>query len=230
MTDPHASRDLKPIGLTVYDLPPPASSALDASARTRRGRWSLILLVLVCAAPVVLSYFTYYVIRPSGRMHHGELIEPQRELPAWDVLDLQGRAIPLPSLKGQWLLVAVGSGACNETCERVLFVQRQLHKLLNKDSERVDRVWLVTDQQVPSQTLLQSIEGAAVLKVAPDLLAQWLFPASGQALEDHLYLVDPLGHWMMRFPQAKDAQVVAGMKRDFERLMRASSSWDKPGR
>jgi hypothetical protein len=35
---------------------------------------------------------------------------------------------------------------------------------------------------------------------------------------------------MMRFPYPQDAKVVAGMKRDLERLMRASSSWDKPGR
>lgn len=230
MTDPSASRDLKPVGLTVYDLPNPETSMPDSAARTRRGRWSLIFLVLVCAAPVLLSYFTYYVIRPAGRMHHGELIEPQRALPAWPGSDLQGKALPLDQLKGQWLLVAVGSGRCAEACERVLFVQRQLHKLLNKDSERVDRVWLITDQAPPAPSLLQSIEGATVLRVPADSLAQWLTPASGQALDAHLYLVDPMGHWMMRFPYPQDAKVVAGMKRDLERLMRASSSWDKPGR
>jgi hypothetical protein len=230
MTDPSASRDLKPVGLTVYDLPSPETSTPDSTARTRRGRWSLILLVLVCAAPVLLSYFTYYVIRPAGRMHHGELIEPQRPLPVGSGTDLEGQAIPLGQLKGQWLLVAVGSGACAEKCERVLFVQRQLHKMLNKDSDRLDRVWLLTDTTPPAASLLQSIEGATVLKVPADSLAQWLSPASGQALEDHLYLVDPMGHWMMRFPYPQDAKVVAGMKRDLERLMRAASSWDKPGR
>ena len=230
MTDPSASRDLKPVGLTVYDLPNPETSTPDSTARTKRGRWSLILLVLVCAAPVLLSYFTYYVIRPAGRMHHGELIEPQRALPAWPGTDLQGQALALDQLKGQWLLVAVGSGACAEKCERVLFVQRQLQKMLNKDSDRLERVWLLTDPTPPAPALLQSIEGATVLKVPADSLAQWLAPASGQALEDHLYLVDPMGHWMMRFTYPQDAKLVAGMKRDLERLMRASSSWDKPGR
>jgi hypothetical protein len=230
MTDPSASHDLKPVGLTVYDLPKPETSMPDGAARTRRGRWSLILLVLVCAAPVLLSYFTYYVIRPAGRMHHGELIEPQRALPAWPGTDLQGQALALDQLKGQWLLVAVGSGACAEKCERVLFVQRQLQKMLNKDSDRLERVWLLTDPTPPAPALLQSIEGATVLKVPADSLAQWLAPASGQALEEHLYLVDPMGHWMMRFPYPQDAKLVAGMKRDLERLMRASSSWDKPGR
>ena len=92
----------------------------------------MMLVLLACAAPVVLSYLTYYVIRPEGRVHHGELIEPQRMLPAWSAKDLQGKETPLVTLKGQWLLVAVGSGECGEKCERLLFVQRQLHKLLNK--------------------------------------------------------------------------------------------------
>ena len=31
-------------------------------------------------------------------------------------------------------------------------------------------------------------------------LASWLEPAPGGALEDHLYVVDPRGDWMMRAP------------------------------
>ena len=230
MTDPHSSRDLHPIELTVHSMPDPAASLPDEAARTRRGRRTLILLLLVCAAPILLSYFTYYVIRPGGRMHHGELIEPQRALPAWHTTDLQGRELPLTDLKGQWLLIAVNSGVCAESCERTLFVQRQLHKMLNKDSDRVERVWLLTDDAVPAPALLHSIEGATVLRVPADPLAQWLSPVSGQALSDNLYLVDPMGHWMMRFPAAQDAQAVAGIRRDLERLLRASATWDKPGR
>lgn len=230
MSDPHAPKDLKPIGLTVYDLPTETSSSLSESSRTRGGRMYMMLVLLACAAPVLLSYLTYYVIRPEGRVHHGELIEPQRGLPAWSAKDLQAKEIPLPSLKGQWLLVAVGSGECNEKCERLLFVQRQLHKLLNKESDRLDRVWLVTNQADPKKELLSAIEGATVLRVPSDQLSQWLAPANGRALEEHLYLVDPMGNWMMRFNYPEDAKTVVDMKRDLERLMRASVSWDKPGR
>ena len=230
MTELQSSRDLHPVELTVHSLPDPATSLPDDAARTRRGRRMLFLLLLVCAAPILLSYFTYYVIRPDGRMHHGELIEPQRELPTWSAQDLQGRELPLTSLKGQWLLIAVHSGACADDCERTLFVQRQLHKMLNKDCDRLERVWLLTDNAVPAPTLLQSIQGATVLRVPTDPLAQWLSPVSGQALSDNLYLVDPMGRWMMRFPAAQDAKAVAGIRRDLERLLRASASWDKPGR
>jgi hypothetical protein len=45
-----------------------------------------------------------------------------------------------------------------------------------------------------------------------------------------LYLVDPLGNWMMRFPSPMDATGAGKAKIDLERLLRASSSWDKAGR
>ena len=58
-------------------------------------------------------------------------------------------------------------------------------------------------------------------------LAQWLAPAEGHVLEDHLYVVDPMGEWMMRPPARPDPQK---FKRDLDRLLRASSFWDTPGR
>ncbi|MEO0028077.1 MAG: hypothetical protein RJB45_118, partial [Pseudomonadota bacterium] len=61
-------------------------------------------------------------------------------------------------------------------------------------------------------------------------LSQWLLPATGRAVDEHLYLIDPMGNWMMRFNYPEDAKTVVDMKRDIERLLRASSSWDKPGR
>ena len=40
-----------------------------------------MLVLLLCAAPVVASYFTYYVVRPDARRVFGTLIDPQRPLP-----------------------------------------------------------------------------------------------------------------------------------------------------
>jgi hypothetical protein len=50
------------------------------------------------------------------------------------------------------------------------------------------------------------------------------------ALEDHLYVVDPLGNWMMRFPARIGVDKAPKAKRDMERLLRASAFWDTPGR
>ena len=231
MADPHARSHAEPIGLTVYDLPSPEQAAADDATRTRGGRLWLFLVMLVCAAPVIASYFTYYVIRPqAGTTSFGQLIEPQRELPAWSAKDLPGAEVPLASLKGQWIFIAVGSGACALECENLLFVQRQLHKLLGKEQDKLERVWFVTDAAPVPDKLVEALHGARVLRVDAQALAQWLQPDAGRQLSDHLYLVDPMGHWMMRFPPHPDAAAANKIKRDLERLLRAASSWDRAGR
>jgi hypothetical protein len=68
------------------------------------------------------------------------------------------------------------------------------------------------------------------LKVKAQDLQAWLLPAPGQSLDAHLYLVDPLGNLMMRFPAHMDAAGAGKAKRDLERVLRASAFWDTPGR
>lgn len=219
-----------PLGLTVHAMPEPGQVMAQEVRRTASGRWKMMVVLLVCAAPVIASYFLYYVIRPEGRRNFGELIEPQRPLPEFTATTLDGRSVPLASLKGQWLLLSVGSGACGEACVQQLYLQRQLRESLGKDKDRLDRVWLVNDEQAIAAALLPGLREASVLRVPRAELARWLAPVAGRQLEEHLYVVDPMGNWMMRFPAQLDLQSAAKAKRDLERLMRASASWDQAGR
>jgi hypothetical protein len=220
-----------PLAMTVHELPTPAEVAQADERRTRSGRLKMLVLLLVCMAPVIASYITYYVIRPQvATRNHADLIQPARDLPQAQALDLQGRPVPLASLKGQWLIVVVAGGACDEPCQKNLYFQRQLREMQGKDKDRIDRVWLISDEAtVPSQ-LLPALSQATVLRVAPAVLQDWLAPAAGHALQDHLYLVDPMGNWMMRLPAHIDVEKASRVKRDLERLLRASASWDTAGR
>ena len=220
----------QPLGLTVHSIPTPERAMGSEARRTMSGRWKMVAVFLVCAAPVIASYFTYYVVRPDGRRNFGELIEPQRPLPNLALQNMSGQTIQLPALKGQWLLISVAGGACDEMCSRHLYLQRQLRTGLGKDADRVDWVWLITDETPVPDKLLPALKEATVLRVSKAGLAQWLAPAQGQPLEDHLYVVDPMGNWMMRFPANLDLENAAKAKRDLERLMRASAGWDQPGR
>ncbi len=222
------------LGLTVHSMPSPEQTLDSDGQRTATGRWKMILVLLVCAAPVVASYFMYYVVRPDGRRNFGELIDPQRPLPDQLAVNLAGQASNLRALKGQWLLVSVAGGACDDACTGHLYLQRQLRESLGKNKDRLDWVWLVSDDQ-PVQPKLRealagSLSGAAVLRVPQQQLGSWLQPSPGHQLAEHLYLVDPMGNWMMRFPAGLDLPAAAKAKRDIERLLRASDSWDQPGR
>ncbi len=215
------------IQLSVHSLPA-ADQAL--TQRTRVGRIKMLLVWAVCAAPVVASYFMYYVVRPEGRTNHGALIQPVRAMPepaALPLLNLQGSPVLPASLKGQWLLVSVAGGACEAACEKTLYLQRQLRESLGRDKDRVDRVWLVSDGAPVREALLPALQQATVLRAPQADLARWLEPESGRQLADHLYLVDPRGDWMMRFPANVD---FTKAKRDLTRLLKASEAWDEAGR
>lgn len=201
------------------------------SSRVRSGRLKMLLVLLVCALPVIASYFTYFVIRPAGSgTNYSQLIQPSINLPSVDVRGLDGQSLPLRSLKGQWLLVVVGDSTCDAACEKRLFMQRQLREMMGRERERIDKIWLITDEGTPSpalQAALQATPSMRMLRMPRAAVAAWLKPAAGQALEDHLYIVDPMGEWMMRAPANPDP---SKLKRDIDRLLRGSASWDQPGR
>ncbi|MEJ6020785.1 SCO family protein [Ramlibacter sp. PS4R-6] len=220
----------EPLGLTVHSLPLPQEAAAEDGRRTATGRLKMLLVLAVCAAPVVASYVTYYVIRPQSHKSYGALIDPQRTIPQAQATALDGKPVQLSTLRGQWLLVSVAGGSCDAACEKHLYLQRQLRESLGKDKARVDWVWLVDDAATVRPQLLPALAQATVLRVDAKPLAQWLEAAPGQSLHDHLYVVDPQGNWMMRFPPATDAAAAKSIKRDLERLLRASASWDLPGR
>ena len=220
----------EPLHLTVHSIPAPQDAMKADARRIRMGRWKMILVALVCATPVVASYFTYYVVRPEGRRNHGELIDPQRPLPDAATTSLSGQPGNLRALKDQWLLVSIASGACDAMCQKHLYLQRQIREGLGKDKDRLDWVWLIPDDAPVAESLRPGLAQATVLRVPPAQLAQWLAPAAGHALPDHLYVVDPKGNWMMRFPAGIDPAGASKAKRDLERLMRASVSWDEAGR
>lgn len=224
----------EPLGLTVHSLPTPREAVEGDGRRTRMGRLKMLAVLAVCASPVIASYFMYYVVRPEGRRNYGELIEPQRPLPALTATTLDGAPVALPSLRGQWLLVSVAPGACETACEQHLYLQRQLREGLGKEKARLDWVWLVADGAPVRESLRAAVAQATVLRVNGAQLAQWLAPETGSQLADHLYLVDPMGNWMMRFPavntQGVDTAAAKNIKRDLERVLRASASWDRPGR
>lgn len=230
MHDESRSNSQHPLGMTVYDLPSPVEVAQADAKRTGHGRLRMLLVLLVCATPVLASYFAYYVVRPEGRRNFGDLIEPMRALPDVVVHRLNGDALRLPDLKGQWLLISVAGGDCQEDCQRQLYLQRQILTGLGKERARTEWVWLISDQAEVPSALLPGLKEATVLRMDSGALSPWLQPATHERLQDHLYLVDPHGQWMMRFPPKLSTEGAIKTKRDMERLLRASSAWDEAGR
>jgi len=216
-----------PLELTIHSLPDPVT----ASAQKRKGRLGMLMVVLVCAAPVIASYFSFYVLKLHGSAA-GDLIMPTVDLPAaMDLHDLDGQPVKAESLKGQWLLTVVQEAACDAGCEKTLFAQRQLREMFGKDRDKVDKLWLIPDDGGAVRPELRKAvtEGVpvTVLRAPRAQIEAWLKPAPGHGLAEHFFVIDPMGRWMLRSQPSPEPLDV---KKDLDRLLKANAGWDKPGR
>jgi cytochrome oxidase Cu insertion factor (SCO1/SenC/PrrC family) len=202
----------------------------------------LIGLAVLFFAPLGLSFYLYYghaAWRPGGRVNAGDLIDPPRPLPSL-ALPLQGSGETAPDfLRGKWSLLYAEHGPCAERCRGILYETRQVRLALDRDMDRVQRVFIADGDCCDFQTLHEQ---------HPDLLAIRLSPAAAPLLEllprgdagsganhgtgaDHgsgagdgahaqrIYVIDPLGNVMMSYaPDAKPK----GMLEDMKRLLRLS--------
>ena len=195
------------------------SPADRARSRSRQKLW---LVLAICAAPVLASYYAYYFVRPDARSNYGTLIDPQRPMPALHLTTLDGRPFDDASLRGKWTLLMVAGGDCPAACVNRLYHLRQVRLTTGKDRDRVERVWLIPDTAPLPTAVMRAYDGTEMLRADAAELARWLPAASGEPSQDyadHIYIVDPLGNLMMRFPRDADPNLT---KRDLAKLLRAS--------
>ena len=212
----------------------------------RRNLWPLWAVLAVTIAPVIASYVMYYGVKPEGRVNYGDFVEPQVTLTALRVapvitpksesafLALQQVGenkkllTQLGDWQGRWLMVRLGPAACDKACQRELYLMRQVRLTTGRERDRVERLWILTDADTPDSAVLAEHEGLWVLRLMPQanpeaLIDNWRSVAAQSAAQNagasNIWIVDPLGNLMMRFPDSPDPN---GMKKDLNRLLKAS--------
>lgn len=195
-----------------------ASTPLPATPAPS-SRTLLPLILALFALPMLIALgLTALQWRPAAVASHGELVTPPRLLPASGLAATGGHTLGAAELRGRWLMVLAVPGACAADCLARIDEMRRIQVALYRNMNRVGRLVL---NEAPSQPLLAAAHAAPDLLLArPDgpwreLLAT--DPTNTGA--PRLYLVDPLGNLVMRYPPRPDA---AGVKRDLERLLKFS--------
>ena len=191
----------------MTDTPKPP---IPPEARAK-GRRTLLLLALVVITPVIASYSAYYFFPREQRTNYGELLATPA--PALAGTRADGQPFALAQLKGKWVLAAGAPGACDAACTGALHATRQARTIQGREMERVQRVWLVTDDDVPDPALLAQHPDLMVVHVPRSTAAA--LPAGA----DRIYLIDPLGNLVLAFPGDPDIRKVA---KDIERVLKAS--------
>ena len=225
MTQPHSSVTDEPLSMSVHSLPEPNLTTLPPS-----GHGKLLAMLLACSLPVLLAIFVFFVIKPTGEASFGQLIHPARPMPPVSLLNEKGESVELAQLKGQWLLVTVDSGACAADCAQHLFIQRQLREMLNKDKDRVDRIWLIADDEPIKADVQPLLADTTLLRAPTSVLQTWLGNMPLADASQQLFVIDPQGHAMLRLPADMNGKQASAAKNMLQKLLMASVVWDKPGR
>ena len=168
-------------------------------------RAKLALIASCFVVPMVLSYLAYRFLHAQPTGNYGELLLPPAQAPA-QVFD---------ETKGRWALVMSDSGRCADACLQKLTLLRQVQLALGRRASRVARVYIVDDQAAPDGAMLREYEGTVVASTPRGAA----LPKGLGSDRAHVYLVDPHGNVMMRWPASADQK---RMLRDLERLLKAS--------
>jgi hypothetical protein len=177
-------------------------------------RAKLLLVAGAFLLPILASLAAYRFLRPEPTANYGELLLPPAAI-ASHAFARGGGRFGFSELRDRWVLVASDSGACAAQCIEKLAAMRQVRLALGRNAARLERVFVVDDLRAPDPAALAGFEGM-VVATTPQGLQLPLGAANDRA---HIYLVDPHGNVILRWPAKPDLR---RMYRDLERLFKAS--------
>ena len=163
------------------------------------GRKQFLLLGLFFLGPLVLAFIIYYGFdwRPAGSTEHGELLKSPVVLPDLDLGE--GRAGELPKFRRRWSLIVLMDDGCDDVCQAVLYETRQVRKALSRERDRTQRVMLIAGEFDRATVELQHPDLIILTEGTPT--AEIVDSAFADLDRSYIYLADPLGNLMMRFPR-----------------------------
>lgn len=200
---------------------------MSESVNQSGARRKILLLAALFALPVVVSYALYFSgWRPASFGNHGELVQPARPIADVTLTLLDGKAIRFGELRGKWTLIAFSAAECGSPCERNLVKIRQVIAAQGKEAERVQSLLVMKDTRTRDwlNYAMKDYPGMRVVvgpSEAVEALARQFALPVGSPLDNlnRIYLVDPLGNFMMSYPADADGN---GIRKDLARLLRIS--------
>jgi len=192
-----------------------------------RSRWTLVGVGFLFVLPVLLAWAAFQTqdLWWSGATgNYGELITPARPVQLVGLKDFDREPVDGSLLRGRWTLVILAAELGDASCRQSLYTTRQVRAALEKDQGRVQRLLVL--EKLPASTVrneLGRIDPGLIVTIAPGeslaRIRRELSPGSGSVEEGSVYLIDPLGNLMMRYPVGADGKL---MLKDLRRLLKVS--------
>lgn len=191
----------------------------------KRKNSTLWLMVFLFGLPYLAAFYYYFNSDKINlvQSNYGTIISPARPIPDVDLTKLDNSKFKLSSLKGKWILFSIGSSSCNQDCIDNIYKVRQLKKAVGQDYKRISKLFFLTDtKNIKSfKRLLKEYSGMDVIIPSGHDYNKYLanFKYKELDLENSVFIIDPLGNYMMIYPKGSDA---SKMVKDIERLLKVS--------
>jgi hypothetical protein len=192
-----------------------------------QARKNRMMLLLIAGIPLIMvlaaSWLWYFVVRGDldlvgtlGTANRGTLVQPPRQLDEVELLGSAGHVFKYADMQPKWtMLVPVLGGECAVSCERNLYITRQIHVAMGKSFSRLRRLYIA---DVSAEDTVMGVAMLSDDRPAPQVFTQFLseghrgtksLMGASTALRglfaEYLvdpstwYLVDPAGWIMMSY-------------------------------
>ncbi|WP_334119005.1 SCO family protein [Limnobacter sp.] len=207
-------------------------NAANAPAKLNKSRITLLLVFLTCALPIVAAFYLYFFNKPDGTNNYGTILDPQVNVSTDVFKNINGDDFTMQQVADKWVLIQVINSQCDAVCQNTLYFQRQARASKGKEQGRIERVVFVTDDAPLETLLLRQFPNVHFVRASEEQLKSWLpleqgivgSKGSGDigTVRDHVFVADPLGHVMMRFPPNHTLEFDK-FRKDVSRLLWASN-------
>lgn len=191
-------------------------------AKKNRGRIQALIIISVVLLPMVTAYVMFHagIGIPNSTINKGDLLDPPQAISDTQLHTLEGTAWDVHAQPKKWRLLIPGLRDCNETCKQNLYLTRQVHIRLAEKAGRVERWYLLLDEQLSPATqdfLNSEHPHMPVMQVAAhefkQLLASTNLPEHAIA-DGRYFLMDQEGFIMMSYdPQHQGKELLDDIKR-----------------
>jgi hypothetical protein len=207
-------------------------NAAIAPAKLNKGRMTIVLVFLTCALPIVLAFYFYFFNKPEETNNYGTILNPQVNVSTQVFMNINGDDFSMQQVAHKWVLIQVINSECDQLCQNTMYFQRQARASKGKEQGRIERVVFVTDDGPLETMLLRQFPDVHFVRASESQLHTWLPLQQGivgnkgstdiGTVRDHVFVADPLGHVMMRFPP-NDTLEFEKFRKDISRLLWASN-------
>lgn len=207
--------------------------------QAKRSYKVLWIMILLFSLPYVAALYVYInrdELSIGTQSNYGQIIHPVRPVSDDLFLQLDGAEFRFSDadIKGKWLMMTVSSARCDKPCMDNMYKLRQLRKAVGENSLRLQRIFMLSDDVAIDslasrldeyncmRTQLNDTECLRILKYMGSVSDNMfkLLKVDSHAVNDGIYMVDPLGQYMMFYPPDADPTKIL---KDIERLLKVST-------